>query len=223
MKKVIVTNDYVEKYFQNKEKYDNELFYREEFKDNFIIPRIFSYDENKLMMRFEKIDGCFLDTIINEMNFNEVINLFNTLPKKEGRINETEKILFIKSKIRDVPEFILESVNKNDGFLVHGDFRPQNIFKKDERYGLIDFENSSYAFQEKDFAYFYMELIYFNNQLSNEILNYLRNEKNYNRFLFYCLSYTLSSMQNPLSNKKGLESVLGEILGEIKNLKIDKL
>lgn len=218
MEKVRIYDSYVEKKFWDIRKYENELKYRNQFKDNFIVPDILSEDKDNLILIIDKVKGPFLEKELKKWNIFDVERLFKKLPLKKGRIDESSKIEYIKNNLKDIPSYVLYSVKGNEGLLVHGDFRPQNIFIKDDKFGLIDFENSGYSYPERDFSYFYMETIYFNKKLSSELLSKSKESKNYNRFLFYCLFYTLSSLENKFSNKNGLKSVLKEILEEIKKV-----
>jgi len=85
-------------------------------------------------------------------------------------------------------------------------------------FALIDFENSGYAPVEKDTAYFYMEAIYFNPKLAEEIRLWTKEYQDYSLFLYYSLVYCLSSLENPFSNKRGLESMVVEIKEEINRI-----
>lgn len=217
MRKINIYENFVEKNFTSLEKFKKELKYRTKFY-NFLVPKILSIDEKNLIIQFEKIRSPFLDKELYRFGIKDIERLFSYLPNEEGKSCELGRLEFVKRFFERIPPRIVESLMEEKGFLVHGDFRPQNIFIDGENFGLIDFENAGYSFKEKDLAYFYMELIYFNNNLSKELLKRIKDSENYPRFLFYCLFYTISSMQNPYSNKKGLESVLKEISFEMKKI-----
>ncbi len=218
MKKVKIYDSHIEKRFSDIKKYENELKYRDYFKENFIVPEILSENKDNLVLKIEKVNGTFLEKELKKWNIYDVERLFKKLPLKKGMLNEYPKIEYIKNNLKEIPPPILYSVKGNEGLLVHGDFRPQNIFIEKDKLGLIDFEHSGYSYPERDFAYFYMETIYFNRKLSSEILDRLKKFEDYNKFLFYCVFYTLSSLENKFSNKNGLKGVLKEILGEIKRV-----
>jgi len=217
MGRVNIYEYFVEKKFSSLKKFERELKYRNKF-ENFLIPRILSVNQEDLVIRFEKINFPFLDKELYRFRMGDIENLFSNLPNIEGKTCEIERLKFVNRFIERLPIKMVESIIEEKGFLIHGDFRPQNIFFNGEIFGLIDFENAGYSFKEKDLAYFYMELIYFNNDLSRKFLRKIRDYGSYPRFLFYCLFYTLSSIQNPYSNKKGLESVLKEITFEMNKL-----
>lgn len=214
MAKIIRNNGLVKKIYNSKERFYNELKYRSKFSDSFYIPNIISRDEEKLTIYFEEILSPLLSESLNNFSLEDILRLFRKLPNENGKIISYSDFHFLKSAIPETPDYVLDSVIKDNGRLIHGDFRPQNIFDINSEFGLIDFENSKYGFHEKDLAYFYMELIYFNKDIGKLFLEEIRNKNNYPRFLFYCLYYCASSLNNPLSNKDGLKSSIKEILEE---------
>ena len=175
MSKIITEPDVVRKTFDSPQKYKTELKYRPYFSDNFYVPQILSEDEGNLTLSFERVKSPLLSDSLNKLQYRTVEDLFRGLPAKRGKTTKKHDVDFLRKELPETPNKILmAAVSEEEGFLIHGDFRPQNIFIMEENFGLIDFESAGYSFPERDKAYFYMEVIHFNPEIGQEFLERMK-------------------------------------------------
>ena len=219
MNKVIISKDNVIKQFDSAVRFYNEIDMRNNFSGNFKIPEIVGLNNVTLTIEYEKIDCLSLSKFTQSLDLEQIIDLISYIPVKEGNRKKWDQKLFLLSKIREdyLIKFI-KGVNINSNCLMHGDFRPHNILKSEKGIYLIDFEFSDYGDKERDMAYFYNGLLYFNPLLARDYFNLVKKTTNYPNFLFYCLFYNHAARNNPLSDKEALNIIETDIKKEIKKL-----
>ncbi len=220
MNELIFYEDKVVKKFGSRERFETELRMRDLFTSAFHIPRILEIDDANNTIHFKRIHSLTTHKLISKIGLEEMLVLFDKIPKLKGKRTKHKQKHYVLSKIReqDIVDFINGIVlDGND--LIHGDFRPHNILQTGRDIYLIDFELSDYGDREKDLAYWYIGTIYFDQKKGDAFLDYMKKQPNYRKFLFYCLYYSLVAKENPFSNKENLEHLRLEVYEEIKKQK----
>jgi hypothetical protein len=92
---------------------------------------------------------------------------------------------------------------------------------KNKSFYLINFESSGYLFFELDLAYLYFSILPKNKNLAEFILDYVKDNFDFERFLYSSIFFIKNTLKNPRINKnikKGLEFCLKEIYNDLKNM-----
>lgn len=217
MNKVSILENKVIKQFSDRKRFQTELDMRENFTGSFKIPEILRLDEQTLMIEFERIDITPLDTFVNSFDLEGILGLIEMIPKLKGERTRKDQKLYLLSKVKeDYLQRFLQTITLNSNSLMHGDFRMHNLLRKGKDIYLIDFEFSGYGEPERDMAYLYSSILYFNKKLGQNYLEFIQKQPNYPLFLFYCLFYNCAAGDNPQSNKEVLSMMKEDIVKEIK-------
>tara|TARA_B100000767_G_scaffold91551_1_gene87973 strand:- start:421 stop:1410 length:990 start_codon:yes stop_codon:yes gene_type:complete len=157
-----------------KRNFNNFLKYTELFKNNNIkVPNIISKDSDKKILIIEDLGNNLIYDKTNKNNFSKIYksaikNILSiqkienkniSLYKKEKYFSEsflfiewvTKKFLNLKiskedeNKLTKSLNFLVDSINHKNKRLIHRDYHSKNIFFKDSKITIIDYQDSLYG------------------------------------------------------------------------------
>ena len=198
-----------------KRNFNNFLKYTKLFKNNNIrVPNIISEDSDKKILIIEDLGNNLIDDKTNKNNFskiykNAIKNIFNIQKiknknigfyKKEKYFSESYLFIdwvikkFINLNITKADEnklirslnFLVNSINHKNNKLVHRDYHSKNIFFKDSKITIIDYQDALYGSPVYDFVSLvndcYRDI---DHKQKNILMNYFLTELNQdNKFNF---------------------------------------
>ncbi len=221
---LIFKKNYVIKKFNSKICFYKELKVRKYIK-NWSLLDLIDYDEKEFTITYKRSNlTLFSDYIKGLKNYKIFDNIVtNMLENKKVDDN-----LFISEKGYDyfftttnipLPKKFIKGLDLEEKFLIHGDFRPYNLFyKEDNVFYVFDWEFSQNSVIEKDLSKFYLESLLLNREFSNYILSYVYKNFNYYNFLFYSIFYGLKYKEANLVSNGEFNRFCSEVFEEISKL-----
>jgi thiamine kinase-like enzyme len=206
---------YIKK-FKNQWSWNNEILANALLaKNGFYVPKILEIKLNKIT--YESIKYPQLDTLLSVDKFpltnildyhqsfiNQASNGFKMFSEKDIK-NQLHNVSFnLKTNnILSDSDFcnVLLKIDKfkmNEPFVIHGDFRTENIFISDNIV-LIDFEYTGIGDPNKDLAYFWIDCTRLNKDLNSTIRNAYKELSYYkpNQFDFWVVYFHIMVLYNP--------------------------